>query len=77
MGDRYLRKLLFLGATSVLKYSKKRHENVAPGALDLLARKPARGAAIALANRTARVVWAMLARGEDYRVNHTPAVAGV
>lgn len=76
MGDRYLRKLLFLGATSVLKYSKKRQENVAPRALDLLARKPARVAAIALANRTARVVWAMLARGEEYRVNHTPAVSG-
>jgi transposase len=75
MGDRYLRKLLFLGATSLLKYSKLRKENVVPRALDLLARKPARVAAIALANRTARVVWAMLARGETYRANYIPAAA--
>jgi transposase len=75
MGDRYLRKLLFLGATAILKYSKLRKENVVPRALDLLARKPARVAAIALANRTARVVWAMLARGESYRSNHVPALA--
>lgn len=75
MGDRYLRKLLFLGATAILKYSKLRKENVVPRALDLLARKPARVAAIALANRTARVVWAMLARGESYRANHAPALA--
>lgn len=75
MGDRYLRKLLFLGATALLKYSKIRKENVVPRALDLLARKPARVAAIALANRTARVVWAMLARGEEYRPNHAPAIA--
>lgn len=73
MGDRYLRKLLFLGATAILKYSKLRKENVVPRALDLLARKPARVAAIALANRTARVVWAMLARGESYRPDHAPA----
>lgn len=75
MGDRYLRKLLYLGATSLLKYSKIRKENVVPRALDLLARKPARVAAIALANRTARVVWAMLARGEAYRANHLPVAA--
>jgi transposase len=75
MGDRYLRKLLFLGATAILKYSKIRNQNVVPRALDLLARKPARVAAIALANRTARVVWAMLARGEAYRADHVPAIA--
>lgn len=75
MGDRYLRKLLFLGSLSALKYSKKRQENFAPRALDLLERKPVRLAAIALANRTARVVWAMLARGETYRTNHMPAIA--
>jgi len=73
MGDRYLRKLLFLGATSLLKGSKLRKENVVPRALDLLARKPARVAAIALANRTARVAWAMLVRGGVYRANHVPA----
>jgi transposase len=75
MGDRYLRKLLYLGATALLKYSKLRKENVVPRALDLLARKPARVAAIALANRTARVVWAMLVRGEAYRANHVPVAA--
>lgn len=75
MGDRYLRKLLFLGALSALKCSKSRQENYVPRALDLLARKPARVAAIALANRTARVVWAMITRGEEYRAAHSPAAA--
>lgn len=42
---------------------------------DLLARKPARIAATALANKTARIVWAIMTRGESYRAGHIPALA--
>jgi transposase len=38
----------------------------------MMARKPIKVAAVALANKTARIIWAMLARGEDYRA---PSVA--
>ena len=42
---------------------------------DLLARKPTRVATVAMANKTARVVWAIMARGETYRTGHQPALA--
>ena len=46
-----------------------------PAWRDLLARKPARVATVALANKTARIVWAIMARGEIYRTGHAPALA--
>src|SRR5215468_8317981 len=42
---------------------------------DLLARKPTRVATVAMANKTARVIWAIMARGETYRTSHQPALA--
>jgi transposase len=42
---------------------------------DLLARKPVRLATVAMANKMARVVWAVMARGEVYRKSHTPTLA--
>jgi transposase len=71
-GNVYLRQLLVLGATSQLR--GKNRDN-APGGKwfnQLLQRKPARVATVALANKTARIVWAVLIRGECYR---TPIVA--
>jgi transposase len=64
MGDRYIRALLVMGATAML-----RRRNAAYGAwlTALLARKPARLASIALANKMARIAWAVMARGEIYR----------
>ena len=75
MGDRYLRKLLFVGMMSLVKCAKRAPESVNPHVLDLLARKPARVAAIALANKTARIVWAVMTRGETYRAGYVPALA--
>lgn len=40
-----------------------------------VARKPARVVTVALANKTARIVWAIMARGEVYRERHVPALA--
>jgi len=69
-GNTYLRRLLFIGAISVIR-SKKAQE--AGGWLArLLERRPAKVAAIAIANKTARIIWAMLHRGEAYRASRTP-----
>ncbi|MEQ8736089.1 MAG: IS110 family transposase [Rhodospirillaceae bacterium] len=72
MGDGYLRKLLVVGATSVIR--RVRTNDTATGAWvrSLLERKPARVTTVAMANKTARITWAVLARGETYR---TPMVA--
>jgi transposase len=75
MGDRYLRKLLFVGMMSLVRYAKNKPESVDPRLVDLLARKPARLAATAHANKTARIVWAVMTRGETYRAGHVPALA--
>lgn len=65
-GDRYLRTLLVLGATSALR-SAKRGDPALAWLRSLLERKPARLATIAQANKNARIIWAMLTRGEAYR----------
>jgi len=65
-GDGYIRRLLVVGATAVIRVA--RPEN--PGrqwASALLARKPARVVSVALANKTARIAWALLVRNESYR----------
>jgi transposase len=48
---------------------------VDPRLADLLARKPSRVATVAMANKTARIIWAIMARGETYRAGHRPALA--
>lgn len=70
-GDRYLRRLLFIGALAVI--FRERRKEVPSGWLgQLLRRRPTKVAAVALANKTARIVWAMLARGQTY---HAAAAA--
>jgi transposase len=54
MGDRYLRKLLFVGMMSLVRYAKNKLKSVDPRLVDLLARKPARQAATAHANSVRR-----------------------
>ena len=73
MGDKYLRKLLVVGATSLVRRAKKNPE-FDPRLADLLARKPTRVATVAMANKTARIIWAIMARGETYRAGHRPAL---
>ena len=70
-GDRYLRRILVVGAHSVLRRAKLNPEKY-PWLTQLLARRPFKVVAIALANKMARVAWALLARGGSYRV---PALA--
>ena len=74
-GDRYLRRLLVIGATGLIRYKR---QNV-PGGLDwltnLLAKKPVRLVSVALANKMARIAWAILCRGETYRVVAAPVAA--
>ena len=65
MGNRYIRRLLYLGAMGVI--AARRHRPAGDDWLwQMLARKPVKLVAIALANRTARTVWALLRSGESY-----------
>jgi transposase len=64
-GDEALRRLLVLGATAVIRFAKP--GKTSPWLLNLLARKPKKLAAVALANKMARVLWAMMGSGEVYR----------
>jgi transposase len=75
MGDKYLRKLLIVGMTSLVRRAKYNPKTVDPRLANLLARKPVRVATVAMANKTARIVWAVMARGESYRADHRPALA--
>ncbi|MBS4017550.1 MAG: IS110 family transposase [Dechloromonas sp.] len=64
-GDGYIRRLLVVGATSVMRLA--RQDNASrQWAAKLLARKSAKLAAVALANKTARIAWAVMTRGEIY-----------
>lgn len=66
-GDRYLRRLLVLGATAVIRHARTRTTVEANWLKRLLERRPAKLAAVAQANKTARIVWAVLTRGGAYR----------
>lgn len=67
MGDRYLRRLLVVGMTSLIRRARAKPESVDPRIAAMLARRPARVATVATANRTARVVWAVMTKGGSYR----------
>jgi transposase len=66
-GDRYLRSLFTAGALAVIRYAKIFGTKHRPWLTALLARRPTKVAAIALANKLARMVWAMMTRGERYK----------
>lgn len=75
MGNRYLRQLLVIGATSVIRRARDRPDTVDPRLIALLARKPARLASVAMANKMARIAWAIMTRGQVYQARHVPALA--
>jgi transposase len=70
-GDEMLRSLLVCGATAVIQQVQRqikagKTHNVLPWLLDLVRRKPAKLAAVALANKTARIAWKLMVSGERY-----------
>jgi transposase len=73
-GDRYLRRILVVGAHSVLRRAMQNPEKY-PWLTRLLARRPFKVVAVALANKMARMAWALLARGGTYRAPALVAAA--
>lgn len=72
MGERSLRRLLILRASSAAKTAARDSSRASPWLVGMLARKPRMLVTVALANKTARIVWALMARGGSYRA---PAAA--
>jgi len=66
-GDQYLRWLLVAGAMSVIRHAKRRGTTSLPWLADLIARRPTKVAAVALANKMARMAWVLLRHGGTYR----------
>jgi transposase len=71
-GNRYLRQMLVVGAMAVIRYAEQ-HETRRPWLVQLMQRRTTKIAAVALANKMARIVWALMTSGERYR---EPAAAG-
>ena len=65
-GHRYLRQMLVVGSMAVIRYAE-RSARQRPWLAQLLARRKAKVAAVALANKIARTVWAMMITGDRYR----------
>jgi transposase len=66
-GDRDLRSLFTAGALAVIRYARIHGTKHRPWLAALLARRPTKVAAIALANKIARIAWAMMMKGERYK----------
>ena len=73
LGQRDLRRLLITGATAVVRQAIRRGETTDPWLARMLARKPRMLVAVALANRTARIVWALTTTKKVYRAHTTAA----
>ena len=72
-GNRYLRQMLVVGAMAVIRYAGQ-HGTRRPWLVQLMQRRSTKVAAVALANKTARIIWALMTSGERYR-EPTPAGA--
>ncbi|MEO1343678.1 MAG: IS110 family transposase [Pseudomonadota bacterium] len=73
MGQRDIRRLLIIGAMSQIAASKRAPDRADPWLLDMLKRKPQLVVGVALANRMARRLWAMLKTGRDYEIQSAAA----
>jgi transposase len=67
-GDPYIRRLLVVGANAVLRYARNGKPRTTKWASALLARKPYKLVAVALANKMARIAWALMTRNEEFRL---------
>ena len=67
MGQRDIRRLLIIGAMTVVRWAVRKGAATGSWLARMLAKKPRLVVAIALANKMARSVWAMLSKGEEYR----------
>ena len=74
MGQRDLRRLLVVGAMSVIRNAQRSGRFHDPWLMQMLARKPKKLVAVALANRMARIAWALMTKQESYRAP-APAAA--
>jgi transposase len=74
-GNRELRKLLVLGATSMVYRAEQWNSAAGAWVRELLRRRPVRLVTVALANKMARIAWALMARNEGYRAKGGVAAA--
>ena len=72
-GDEALRSVLVAGATAVIQQAQKGRGYAPPWLVELLKRKPPKLAAVALANKMARVAWKLMVSGERYNPARTAA----
>ncbi len=66
-GDQYLRWLLVAGAMTIIRHAKRRGTSNMPWLANLITSKPTKVAAVALANKMARIAWVLLRTGQDYQ----------
>jgi len=69
-GDETLRRVLIVGATSVIQQARRGRGNPSPWLINLMRRKPPKLVAVALANKTARIAWKLMVSGERYNRQH-------
>jgi transposase len=76
-GDERLRAVLVSGAMACIRHARNRRSNSSPWLVELLKRKPPKVAAVALANKTARIAWKLMTSGERYDPNRSVARQGL
>jgi transposase len=74
-GDRYLRTLLVHGSRALLRYVGRKSDAKSVWAVNVMQRRHVNVAAVALAAKQARIIWAMLAKGTEYRPSEAAAAA--
>ena len=76
MGERTLRRLLIVGSSAVVLHASKRGAPRGSWLEQMLARKPRMLVTVALANKTARIIWAVVIKGEDYGPRRIDLIIG-